>query len=347
MTPTQDPTYTDAGDLSPSPAQATPRAQAKTRKKASQPPTTAPYSSPYESLKRETLGAESSPSPSEPTLPSTPRAGVAPSPRKASRTIPRADFASSPFIPPSTARPRNQNAQRTPANDVLLHRILDKNWRIQATPHSTARTTRLPTHDRRLGSSTTGQEQQTPQPGTARRRQQIAATQSRSTAFQDEDNLDSSPPVPAPELHAEIFGTPTARKSRAPVPGVSVLTPAAGKNKGGMSALRDNPSARTAAAAATATNGKTNSQQPSFREDLWDSDDDDDDGGFPAGMSPPKTMQFHVPQSRLVRTPGMYTFTISRSPFSPDYHPTDPSQHSMALLHKSPTSVSFCAKPPK
>ena len=32
-----------------------------------------------------------------------------------------------------------------------------------------------------------------------------------------------------------------------------------------------------------------------------DEDDEDDDFG---GMSPPKTMQFHVPQSRLVQTPA-------------------------------------------
>lgn len=35
---------------------------------------------------------------------------------------------------------------------------------------------------------------------------------------------------------------------------------------------------------------------------IWDSDSDDE-GGL-EGMSPPKTMQFHVPQTRLLRTPG-------------------------------------------
>lgn len=63
-----------------------------------------------------------------------------------------------------------------------------------------------------------------------------------------------------------------------PQPGTSVLTPAKG---GGASGKR-----------------------PGF----WDSDDDDDDemaGDFEDdGFSPPKTMQFHIPQSRLMRTPG-------------------------------------------
>lgn len=38
--------------------------------------------------------------------------------------------------------------------------------------------------------------------------------------------------------------------------------------------------------------------------DIWDSDSDDERGV--EGMSPPKTMQFHVPQSRLLRTPGTF-----------------------------------------
>jgi DASH complex subunit ASK1 len=38
----------------------------------------------------------------------------------------------------------------------------------------------------------------------------------------------------------------------------------------------------------------------------WDSDDDqfNDDDDDELGLSPPKTMQFHIPQSRLMKTPG-------------------------------------------
>ena len=39
---------------------------------------------------------------------------------------------------------------------------------------------------------------------------------------------------------------------------------------------------------------------------IWDSDSDDDDEGLPEGMSPPKTMQFHIPQSKLLKTPGTW-----------------------------------------
>ena len=41
------------------------------------------------------------------------------------------------------------------------------------------------------------------------------------------------------------------------------------------------------------------------QQQIWDSDSDDDgEGDMGVGMSPPKTMQFHVPQPRLLRTPA-------------------------------------------
>ena len=234
--------YPDEETLSPSPVHTTPR---PTRQK--RPVATAPYSSPYETLKRETLAT----SPPESTLPSTPRAAESPAPQ------------SSPFAPPSTA---HNTTRRTPANDVLLHRVLDKNWRIQATPHSTAR---LPLRSKSFTDAT-------PKPSTAKK--------GRGRAKDDYD-LDSSPAVPAPQLHSEIFDTP-ARRSR--VPGVSVLTPARGRKLD------------AAAADESGKKGKGKQQQ------IWDSDsDDDDEGGMGGtGMSPPKTMQFHVPQPRLLRTPA-------------------------------------------
>lgn len=119
-----------------------------------------------------------------------------------------------------------------------------------------------------------GRTQQTPQPSTAKRRD---ATPSNKNDIRDDD-LDSSPAVPAPELHAEIFDTP-ARKSR--IPGISVLTP--GRERG--------------------------AQSPGKKKQLeWDSDEDED--GEEAGLSPPKTMQFHVPQPRLLRTPGEFSLML-------------------------------------
>ncbi|KAL9100617.1 MAG: hypothetical protein Q9163_004033 [Psora crenata] len=246
--------------LSPSPAQSTPRpankqAKSPKQKQKQQPPTTAPYSSPYDTLKRDLLSHSQS-SPSDSTPPSTPR------PHNASPHLLN-DPLSSPFAPPSTSV---RTAHRTPANDILLHRVLDKKWRLQATPHSTART--LPY---RSGSSAADR---TPKLSIAKR--------DRFAAAQDND-LDSSPAIAVPELHAEIFGSP-ARSGR--VPGVSVLTPAKGKKEGGGGRGEG-----------TYKSGERENNT------LWDSDSDDEELDA-AGMSPPKTIQFHVPQGRLIRTPA-------------------------------------------
>ena len=259
MTPQTNGAIYQDDSFSASPIHDTPRPTSKGTKTPNQKqraaPTTAPYSSPYESLKRDILpSAQQSPADSE--LPSTPRAQNA-------SPMGHDDPQSSPFAPPSTSA---RTARRTPANDVLLHRVLDKNWRIQATPHSAAR---LPY---RTGA------QPTPKPSTAKK--------SRFTSAHDDD-LDSSPIIAAPELHAEIFDSP-ARKGR--IPGVSVLTPAKGLKTG-----KDGDDAFSKGGGGAVGKGK---------ENLWDSDSDDEEGAG-AGMSPPKTMQFHVPQARLMRTPGM------------------------------------------
>ncbi len=231
--------------LTPSPTNSTPRPQRQKQ------PNIAIYPSPYETLKRETLNANDTPNS---TLPSTPHAQVA-SP---------ADTQSSPFAPPSTTHHTNY---RTPANDIILHRVLDRNWRLQATPHSTARP---------LPYRTKSAPEATPR----------GATIERGRRAKENYDLDSSPAIAAPELHAEIFDTP-ARKGR--IPGVSILTPA----------RRKKPSA-----ADSASRGKSKE----VARGIWSDsdDDDDDDDGAALGMSPPKTMQFHVPQGRLMRTPGTY-----------------------------------------
>ena len=222
-----------------SPTQSTPRGP---RNKEA-PPSIATYSSPYEALRRKVQGTTEEPSSS--TLPSTPRAQIP------SNSTP----GSSPFLPPSTAQ------HRVPANDILLHRVLDKNYRLQATPHTQ---TRLPKPSNR-----NAQTPLTSRAGNAR--------------ITGHDDLDSSPSMPVPELRAEIFG-PSAQSRR--IPGVSVLTPAKKSARKGKE------------------NNQDNREVPS-KAGIWNSDSDDDEG-LPEGMSPPKTMQFHIPQSRLLKTPGKY-----------------------------------------
>lgn len=157
---------------------------------------------------------------------------------------------SSPFAPPSAAfQPANQEQRQ----DMLLHRVLDKNYRLQATPHAQPRSVH--------------RTAQTPKQGKTKGK------------YRESTSPMSSPPIPAPQLHREIFSSPQ-RRPPPRTPGVSVLTPAA---------------KRTTGPSKTATNSRG-----------WDSDSDDadDSDGLLDGMSPPKTMQFHVPQSRLLQTPG-------------------------------------------
>ena len=96
----------------------------------------------------------------------------------------------------------------------------------------------------------------------------------------------SSPPVAAPQLRSEIFSSPVRQqynRANAPrTPGVSIHTPAKGeaKHAGSLRAKKD--------------------------EISWesDSDQDADDVYKELGMSPPKTIQFAIPPSRLLQTPG-------------------------------------------
>jgi DASH complex subunit ASK1 len=210
--------------------------------------TFADYPSPYEALKRELHGGAASPGP-EP---------ITPGKRQA---LPDMSMTpeSSPFIAPNT----QLRGSAAPVNDdPLFHRVLDKTYRIAATPH-------------------TGRKQKPSvgfTPGTA--------THAAPSRWTD----DSSPPSsPAPQLRADIFSSPM----KAPrTPGVSVQR--------------------------TPARGQGNSVKPQYTQTtqrgMWDSESDDEDDGL--DFSPPKTMQFHVPQSRLLQTPGMLCLAFNDMPAS-------------------------------
>jgi DASH complex subunit ASK1 len=155
---------------------------------------------------------------------------------------------SSPFNPTTYLQSQTKGRMN---QDPLLHRVLDKNYRIQATPHKTAR-----------------KQEKTP---------------INKPSWRDDNSPMSSPPEAAPELHAEIFSSPIRKQYNAPrTPGISVQTPAKAKPKESVpkSAKKD--------------------------EISWESDSDEDAEGVyrELGMSPPKTIQFNLPQSRLLQTPG-------------------------------------------
>jgi DASH complex subunit ASK1 len=167
------------------------------------------------------------------------------------------------FPPQPTSIPRPSTQRKEP--DILLHRVLDRNYRLQATPLTTTRfTNRLPQRAPDATPTTTARN--------------------RTAQLLADDSIFSSPEPAAPELHAEIFSSPQRRPIR--TPGVSVQTPPAKRNNKNKTPIK-----------ATAS--------------VWDDTEDDlDDDPDAFGQSPPKTMQFHIPQRRLLKTPGM--FPLSR-----------------------------------
>lgn len=232
----------ELSDLTISPSHSTPR---PTSKQKAQPPTFADYPSPYETLRQEinntTVDATSLSQATGPETPGKPQFtmdDIAVTPR------------SSPYLPPPTSIPRPSTARKR--TDPLLHRILDRNYRVQATPLTTTR------HTNFLSKNAAS-------PAATRR--------TRNTNL--DSTLSSSPEVAPPELHPDIFTSPERKHV---TPGVSVFTPSRGKSH--------------VANAPTRTPG------------IWDSDEDDLDDDLDFGQSPPKTMQFHVPQHRLLKTPG-------------------------------------------
>jgi DASH complex subunit ASK1 len=305
----------DLSTLTISPSHSTPRPHARGKKPNSQQQQQqqqqstafADYPSPYEVLRRQVKPPSASNHASAaPQIPSTP--GTSSAVANQSRDIvvtPNSD-SSSVFVshqaPTSIPRPSTTRKK----TDPLLHRVLDRNYRVQATPMSNARyggfqNSRIAAA---AGASTT--------PITAARNRRLEST------------LSSSPNMPEPpQLHAEIFSSPV-RKPR--TPGVSVLTPA-----------KPNAASRIVSRS-TGTGAITTG--------IWDSDEDfdeDDDEGLPFGQSPPKTMQFHVPQSRLLKTPGTYpTSTHISRPGILAKIDSPCSQRSIQTHRRRPPTVCWC-----
>ncbi|KAF2747757.1 hypothetical protein M011DRAFT_525946 [Sporormia fimetaria CBS 119925] len=233
------PSSSQAGDLddtsafdSPSMAHAhsTPRAP---RAPADEVSFSEDYPSPYEALKRKMQ--EERTGVVEPTTPGVTRTTYLPD---------MSPIDSSPFKLPVSHK------KQAAARDPVLHHMLDKTYRIAATP--------LTAKKQQKGGFT---------PGTSQQGGQTIA----------DWDIDSSPPSsPAPQLRADIFSSPI----KAPrTPGVSVQ--------------------RTPAKSAKKPFG---TPQTKGKAPVFDSDSEEDEDGM--GFSPPKTMQFHIPQSRLLQTPA-------------------------------------------
>lgn len=228
---------------------------------------------------------------------------------------PQKGYTSSPFIPPASREPPSakQASAKGPSkpSDPIMHRMQDKTYRVQATP-------------------LTGRAKYTITP------KPVSTYTPNPTSSGNNDNdygNDSSPEPEAPKLHEEIFSSPikglgtpaTTRKrryngtpiSRAPghTPGSSRAgrtpsrsgqgrTPGSGPGRTPGSGPGQLRTPQPGTSILTPAKGKGKS---TFDDDFGDDDDDFDlDLDDTDSFSPPKTMQFHIPQSRLMKTPGIF-----------------------------------------
>lgn len=229
----------DNGDISGS----TPR-PAHRRCVSNEKPAIAEYPSPYEALRQELKGESTASHQDDDGM------DLAPTTPAPEHRLPDMSMTPSSPFPSTSYRPSTQGKRADP----LLHRLLDKNYRLQATPLSTRRDIKS----------------------------------SAMASWRGSDSPLSSPPVAAPQLRPEIFSSPMrpdyTRTTAPRTPGVSIQTPA--RNK----AQRD-------------VGGRAQRDEIDWQSD---SDQDADDIYKELGMSPPKTIQFAIPPSRLLQTPGKF-----------------------------------------
>lgn len=188
--------------------------------------------------------------------------------------------------------------KNTTNKDPLLHRMLDKTYRIAATPHKGA--SPLPATTKGKGRAMSPVKWKVePKPSTTPKGKEPRPIW--------QDSPTSSPEMAVPQLRSAAFMSPYKARKGAPAPaatgprtpGVSVQTPATTRK------TRD-------VLGTAGAGGASGKQAQRYADEItWDSDSDDmyGEGGDRLGeMSPPKTIQFALPPGRLLQTPGMSPF---------------------------------------
>ncbi|KAI0888679.1 DASH complex subunit Ask1-domain-containing protein [Annulohypoxylon maeteangense] len=178
--------------------------------------------------------------------------------------------------------------------DPLLHRVLDKNYRLQATPHKGVPQQPLDRGFRARPLSPVKDEREARRPGEGEEDRTRRALWAESPM--------SSPEMPAPKLRSDLYHMSPVRlggRGRADgprTPGVSVQTPGtARKTRDVFAEAKDR--GRNLGVDVGAAKGKGKVKE----EITWESDEDDDEFG---AFSPPKTIQFALPPSKLLQTPA-------------------------------------------
>lgn len=185
--------------------------------------------------------------------------------------------------------------------DPLMHRVLGKDYRIQATPHkNTARgisPMRLRVEGRDTKEST-----------------KDAAAKQAAPPWQSSPM--SSPEMAVPKLRSAAFLSPmraayrsklTATVSGPRTPGVSVQTLARSKPREMHFDDIETTETATKKPATDAAEGANKKKQKKERDEItWESSDEDGDDDLYGGFSPPKTISFAQLPSKLLQTPGTF-----------------------------------------
>ncbi|KAI2625190.1 hypothetical protein GGS21DRAFT_531677 [Xylaria nigripes] len=196
------------------------------------------------------------------------------------------------------------------SKDLLLHRVLDKNYRLQATPIKSL------THTGRFRARSPPKKAAEEEADEDKTRRALWA-----------ESPMSSPEMAVPKLRSDLYMPTTKTQRRGGVevprtPGVSVQTPTTSKRRDIFAEARSRDLDKG--------KGKDKDRDPD--EIMWQSDEDDNEAdSFFGGMSPPKTIQFVLPPSKLMQTPAREAsrrivddilITAGEAPEESEYSPT-------------------------
>lgn len=198
---------------------------------------------------------------------------------------------------------RRNITEPTPGHqDPLLHRVLDKNYRIQATPRGKSAPSRyhnLPSATpRRGGGLFSNVKPQTYPHGGG-----IGG----GIAFDDDDDLLSSPPdsPPPPELQTQFLDSPIRRPSRVANVSSTIASTTASSRRFQASDNPRTPSRHNPSRPKLPVPHPVSAKKMGFGSGVGlDDDDEDDDLMRSPGLSPPVTIQFSLPQRTILATPA-------------------------------------------